>query len=607
MLHPTRCQRERRVSKATLMVALIALLVTTVPVFGQMTSDDIAVLQEQGKKEGWTFTVGENSATKYSLEQLCGLKEPENWQATARFDPMTVKLDLPESFDWRDSVDLPPVKNQGGCGSCWAFGTVGPLECNIRILDGITEDLSEQWLVSCNRNGWSCDGGWFAHNYHQFHTDPCDSSGAVLEADFPYVAWDAPCGCPYPHPYHIESWAYIGSSYSIPGADLIKQAIMEYGPVSVAVYVNSAFQAYNGGVFNGCGSGDINHAVTLVGWDDNQGVNGVWFLRNSWGPGWGEGGYMRIMYGCSKVGYAACYINYNGGVAFTADTTYGWVPFDVNFTATSGLDVDTWTWDFGDGDSAFVQSPVHTYETPGLHAVKVEINAGGDIRSRNKPNYIKALADSLIPTSGAGTRYTTVEVPVYAHNFVPIRTIKIPVEYSGDLDLTLDSFSTVGCRTEYFESQIYSHYNPAGKQKTIKLVSSTSGSSPDLPAGQGEVVKLYFSISSSGVYGDSTFIELDGYGNYLPEFSGFFATYQPVAMACTLSVCIAHGDIDGAPGINIADITYLVDYLFNGGSPPLPVLEVGDVNCDDDINIVDLTYLVEYLFSDGSPPCSCWN
>lgn len=589
--------------RLALILTLIAVLATAASTFAQLTSEDIAALQQQGREEGWTFTVGENSATKYSLEQLCGAKEPENWQATARFDPMVLKLDIPESFDWRDSVDLPPVRDQDGCGSCWAFGSMGPLECNIRILDGIIEDLSEQWLVSCNRSGWGCDGGWFAHDYHQWNTDACDSTGAVLEADFPYVAWDAPCGCPYTHPYRIESWAFIGSPYSVPGASLIKQAIMEYGPVSVCVAVNNAFHGYNGGIFNGCTGDDINHLVALVGWDDNQGTGGVWFLRNSWGPGWGEGGYMRIPYGCSSVGYGACYINYAGGVAFTADTTFGWVPFDVSFAATSGLQVDTWTWDFGDGDSAFIQSPVHTYESPGLYTVKVEVDAGGDIRSRQKPNFVKALADSLVPASVAGTRYSTVEVPVRGHNFVPLRIIKVPVEYSGVVDVTLDSFSTVGCRTEYFESQTYLHYNPAAKQKTIKLISSLSGTSPDLPAGDGDVLKLYFKIPTSAQYGDSMSIELDGYGSYYPEFNGLFAAYQPVATACTLSVSFARGDIDGIPGISVSDLTYLVDYLFNGGPPPLPVLKAGDVDCEDDINVADLTYLVSYMFKSGPPPC----
>ncbi|MEW5994833.1 MAG: C1 family peptidase [Candidatus Zixiibacteriota bacterium] len=572
--------------------------------YGQLTADDIAALKRQALQEGWTFEIGENSATQYSLDQLCGLVEPPDWRETSRFDQMTTRAmaSLPERFDWRDSVDLPPVKNQGGCGSCWAFGTVGPLECNIRIWDGETVDLSEQWLVSCNRNGWGCEGGWFAHDYHQWKTDACDSTGAVLEADYPYVAYDSPCSCPDPHPHRIKSWAFIGSQYSVPGVSLIKQAILDYGPVSVAVYVNAAFQAYNGGVFDGCvEDGQINHAVVLVGWDDTQGPYGVWFMRNSWGPGWGEEGYMRIPYNCSQIGYAACYINYEGGVAFTADTTVGWTPFDVSFTATSGLQVDTWTWDFGDGDSAFIQSPIHTYTEPGLYSVTVEIDAGGEIRSRQRPNYIKALADTLIPFSAGGVRYQKIAVPVYARNYVPLRSIRIPVEYDGDLSVTWDSFSTVGCRTEFFDNNTYMHYDPAGKRMTIKLECSDA----DMPIGTGEVAKLYFTVSPNAEWGDTTIIRVDGYLSQLPEFSGIFATYQPIVQSSILYGCLTHGDVDGTTGITVSDLTYLVDYLFGGGPAPLPEVEAGDVDCNGGVNVADITYLVNYFFSGGLPPCGC--
>jgi len=279
----------------------------------KLTSKDIAELQRQAELEGWTFNIGANSATKRSLDELCGLRLPEDWWVNANFDTCMPRGSLPDKFDWRDvdGVDFTtPIKDQGSCGSCWAFGTVGPLECNIKYKEGLEVDLSEQWLVSCNQDGWGCDGGWWAHDYHMWKTDFCGDTGAVLESDFPYVAYDAPCNCPYPHEYLIEDWAFIGSEHGIPAVDSIKQAIMDYGPVSSAVYVNSAFQAYSSGIFDGCSSGQVNHGVVLVGWDDNQGDNGVWFLRNSWGTGWGEDGYMRIPYDCSNIGYSACYVDY---------------------------------------------------------------------------------------------------------------------------------------------------------------------------------------------------------------------------------------------------------------------------------------------------------
>ncbi len=272
---------------------------------------DIEALRQRAETEGWTYTVGENPATQYTLDQLCGLVVPENWREGARFVKMPPRLSLPSYYDWRDTGGCTSVKNQSSCGSCWAFATVGPLECNILIKDGVEVDLSEQWLVSCNSDGWGCDGGWWAHDYHEWKTDPCGHEGAVLEEYFPYTATDAPCDCPYPHDYWIDTWAYIGTG-DIPAVDDIKQAILDYGPVCVAICVNDEFQAYTDGIFSGPTCSDINHGVVLVGWDDSQGTSGVWFLKNSWGPGWGESGYMRIEYGVCDVGYAASFVDYAG-------------------------------------------------------------------------------------------------------------------------------------------------------------------------------------------------------------------------------------------------------------------------------------------------------
>ncbi len=262
----------------------------------------------------WTNDPEENLAEKYSIDELCGLIEPEDWYINAKFDPCTPQGNLPDAFDWRDEIEggLPPVKNQGSCGSCWAFGTVASLECNIKIKDGDVVDLSEQWLVSCNQDGYGCGGGWWCHDYFMENgkTDPCGDSGAVLEEDFPYTASDDPCNCPYPHEYFIEDWAYVGDPNGVAEVDEIKQAIYDYGVVSVAVCVNTDFKNYDGGVFSGPTCSSINHAVALVGWDDNQGTEGVWFLRNSWGSGWGENGYMKIEYGVCDVGYRTIRIKY---------------------------------------------------------------------------------------------------------------------------------------------------------------------------------------------------------------------------------------------------------------------------------------------------------
>jgi inhibitor of cysteine peptidase len=220
-------------------------------------------------------------------------------------------LGLLSSFNWCDLGACTPVKNQSICGSCWAFSTVGVLESNILYEDGLERDLAEQYLLSCNTNGWDCDGGWFAHDYHEWKYPLGEpEAGAVNEVDFPYTAQDGDCVPPHVHHEKIVDWHYVGSSNGIPEVADIKQAILDHGPVSVAMCTGSAFAGYGGGVFeiNECPA--LNHAVVLVGWDDNLGTNGAWRLRNSWGPGWGEAGYMWIGYGVSSVGYGSNYVVY---------------------------------------------------------------------------------------------------------------------------------------------------------------------------------------------------------------------------------------------------------------------------------------------------------
>jgi hypothetical protein len=294
----------------------------------QMTPADIEALREQGQREGWTFTVGQTPATQYPDEQAFGLKVPADWRKGARFDPCTPQRDLPAAFDWRNVGGCTPIKDQLGCGACWAFGLNGAFESQILLQDSVTANLSEQWLVSCCGLG-GCGGEWpgTAANFYLLNgtqRDDCGHHGTVPGAEFPYVASEAPCGCPYTHEYFLEDWVFVGPEWGVPSVGQLKQAIYDHGPIVVCFYANNAMKAYTGGVFNDCEDVAINHAVTLVGWDDSQGTAGVWLMRNSWGPGWGENGYCRIEYGCSRIGYNALYVVYAGlGQVIWADFAYG--------------------------------------------------------------------------------------------------------------------------------------------------------------------------------------------------------------------------------------------------------------------------------------------
>jgi C1A family cysteine protease len=279
----------------------------------------LSKLRQNIEKEKLNFRVGYNSALKYTIPELCGLHEikAHDWWKKAgeknllKLKPVMLKVSslsvgLPAKWDWRDQDGVTPVKDQGGCGSCWAFGTMGAVESMLRIKSDTTVDLSEQYLLSCNTLSYGCDGGWWAFDMLM---DP----GAVLETSFPYVAAKVACAGPYAYPFKVTGWAYVDGQDKLPSKDKIKQAIRDYGPVAAAVYVGEAFQSYTGGVFDkdelpsqgflDCSeSTDINHAIMLVGWDDSK---SAWILRNSWGDGWGENGYMSIKYGTSNVGFAA--------------------------------------------------------------------------------------------------------------------------------------------------------------------------------------------------------------------------------------------------------------------------------------------------------------
>jgi hypothetical protein len=207
--------------------------------------------------------------------------------------------DLPATFDWRDKVTLSPIENQGSCGSCWAFSTAATFQ-DVKRIFGETEDLSEQYLLSCaNPSQWSCNGGFFAHDAHK------SPRGGVLASEYPYTAKDTTCKSSINYRWKLSSWAYLQGGEN-PTVDEIKAAIYKYGPVSVGVAVDDSFSSYTGGIFQGTGFTNLNHAVNIVGWGD-----GYWIMRNSWGTSWGENGYMRLKFGANGIGAWANFIIYN--------------------------------------------------------------------------------------------------------------------------------------------------------------------------------------------------------------------------------------------------------------------------------------------------------
>jgi C1A family cysteine protease len=331
-----------------------------------------------------------------------GTYKPKEPALVEEYKPTDKDKALPASFSWLAEGGCTPVKNQGNCGSCWAQAACGSFECVIKIMDNVTRDLSEQWFVNCDASNNGCSGGWCPYDHFK-------SSGAVYEADQPYTGSDGTCGSSYTYHEKIDSYTAVSGTSTVAATADIKNAIYNYGPVWIAYYVGSAGQNYSSGIFTTNESGTPNHAVVLVGWDDNGGTNGYWILRNSWGASWGESGYMRIKYGVCSVGTATNYLVYKGGIPhevapvadFSASSTSSCTG-TIQFTDASKNSPTTWLWNFGDGSTSTLQNPSHTYATNGTYSVTLQATNAFGNNSVTKSSYI-IINIPVAPTASGTT------------------------------------------------------------------------------------------------------------------------------------------------------------------------------------------------------------
>lgn len=247
------------------------------------------------------------------LTVVTGFKRNPDWRLRAtNFDNLKVQANLPVRWDWRDIIPLRAARNQGSCGSCWAFSCAGVVELVWQLLhpDFFPPFLSApQTLVDCSR--YDCGGG----NFDAF--DYIKSKGLPLESAYPYTARNGSCKTYTPFT-KITRWAYIGDGNSEPTIEQMKQAIYDHGPISVDVAANGSWSGYSSGIYDSCNSSSINHMIILTGWDDTDG-KGFWYALNSWGDDWGEGGYMRTRYTrngsntkCNEIGETSAYAIVDG-------------------------------------------------------------------------------------------------------------------------------------------------------------------------------------------------------------------------------------------------------------------------------------------------------
>ncbi len=301
---------------------------------------------------------------------------------------------------------------------------------------------------------------------------------------------------------------------------------------------------------------------------------------------------------------------------FTHGNTIGSVPFDVSFDATSNAaTVDSWDWSFGDGGVSSSPSEVHTYNTPGVFDVSVEIESSGQSYLKEKSGLVIALADTLIGADVNGEINESIELIISATNNIPLKELIIPIEYNGPVPLVFDSISTAGCRTDYFDVVVLSHILTSSKQRTYTLKPDNSGTKPPLPSGSGAVLKIYLTIENTATPLETTPINF-GYLIYLPAFFGETIVYEPKISNGSISVnescCIGdRGNInnDEVDEVAVDDLVYLVNYIFYHPESPAPecMLET-DVDGSGGVDISDVVYFVNYIFRDptGPAPVSCF-
>lgn len=215
---------------------------------------------------------------------------PVGAEMMAMADPPIVGA--PASLDWRSNGGdfVTPVRNQGGCGSCWAFAATAALESSVlraQNTPGIDLNLSEQVLISCGVSGGhdagGCGGGTI---YPSYASDYIRDTGLPLETCYPYTATDGSCGSAcgtyQSATYQIASWAYVATSS--PTVSAIRDALVSYGPLATTMDVYEDFYSYTTGVYSyATGAYEGGHAVLIVGYSD---AGQYFIVKNSWGAGW---------------------------------------------------------------------------------------------------------------------------------------------------------------------------------------------------------------------------------------------------------------------------------------------------------------------------------
>jgi len=285
-------------------------------------TENLIKVVSHNRKQGNTFTMALNEFGSMTEEEFVnsrmGIREPrEGLELNGPIKPRVTllrqevsKADPPSTIDWTEKGIVAPVKNQGSCGSCWAFSAVGALESAYAKKYGTLVEFSEQELVSCDDNDYGCQGGLMDTAFDWIERA---SAGLCSETDYSYTSGmtSARGECMKESCNPVPNSVPKGYVDVPPTEASLLAAVAENGPISVAIEADqSVFQFYHSGVLTGACGTHLNHGVLLVGYGaDSTSGTPYWKVKNSWGAGWGEDGFVRIQRGKRWPSGGECGIN----------------------------------------------------------------------------------------------------------------------------------------------------------------------------------------------------------------------------------------------------------------------------------------------------------
>ena len=451
------------------------------------------------------------------------------------------KKALPSSFDWRDVGGLSyigAIRDQGSCGSCYSFGAAAAAEGAFNYALGRTGsscvNFSEAYIAWClgtygaySDHFSGCDGA----DYEYQELEALTVEGICGENQMPYNSGSDPGSCTYSGTTTVfEAW------YRVPSGDIdaIKTAIMTYGVVDAAVLTDNAFMNYDTGVYdnnnNDCNSGyyeTTDHAISLVGWDDNppEGGGGVFILRNSWGAsGTGEGGYMRIRTNAAVVHCAVCYMVYDSSISTTSAPTF---TSGTNYAATTGV-ARTFTVT-ASGNPTPVLSLLSSTATAGSYGFT---NATGVLSYTPPTNDVGTKTFTFRATNVAGS--VTQQVQVAVSLAPPAAPASIWASATNQTDFTAAWSAVSGAGVYRLDVGTNSSFSTGGGVGGTNLVAE--GFASTSPAG--------WTFSGVGSYSSSPYVGTNLSGTYSIKFdtTGDYGTTPTFAAGATNLQFWAYGN-----------------------------------------------------------------